>query len=290
MRSPDRRQIDAKRGIVSGGGGRSVKSYSRKTVEFRLTEALPAGVPDKSKYRLRENLALLIASTLICLMMFGFSTKAETNFTVPGIPSTLLAWSQAAKSGESSQVGQQFVDDSAFSALNSFAQQIGAEAPKLATAKSDQQFDDQTFSALRDFAQQMGVVQPESTKGEPKLADADNLMDFLRQGGAPAQSPATSTGPVAGGKHPKVPVEATFVGEKVCMTCHASQAASFEQTLMGRIGKTQKGQVRLRELPRSGIGAREGRRRTRRRRDHLVPAGRSSAHGGREQRRLPHLP
>ncbi|MGB9061953.1 MAG: DmsE family decaheme c-type cytochrome, partial [Pseudolabrys sp.] len=33
----------------------------------------------------------------------------------------------------------------------------------------------------------------------------------------------------------------TYIGAKVCTTCHASQAELFSHTLMGRIGKTQKG-------------------------------------------------
>ncbi len=52
---------------------------------------------------------------------------------------------------------------------------------------------------------------------------------------------AKGNGPVAGGTKPSAPVEASFVGAKVCVTCHATQADSFSHTLMGRIGKTQKG-------------------------------------------------
>ena len=48
-------------------------------------------------------------------------------------------------------------------------------------------------------------------------------------------------GPAAGGKSSSAPVEAHFVGDKVCATCHAPQIAEFKKTLMGRIGKTQKG-------------------------------------------------
>jgi DmsE family decaheme c-type cytochrome len=81
----------------------------------------------------------------------------------------------------------------------------------------------------------------------PKLADADNLLDFLRQGGSSSQPSAApkgasgNKGPIAGGSKPSAPVEASFVGAKVCTTCHASQAELFKHTLMGRIGMTQKG-------------------------------------------------
>jgi DmsE family decaheme c-type cytochrome len=107
---------------------------------------------------------------------------------------------------------------------------------------------DATIAALRIFAQQIGSNQSESLKGLPKLADADNLLDFLRERGsstppseAPKKGSAKGNGPVAGGTKSSAPVEASFVGAKVCVTCHATQADSFSHTLMGRIGKTQKG-------------------------------------------------
>src|ERR1700690_1327145 len=132
MRSPDRRHVDAGCRIVSGGGGRSVKSNSRKTVEFGLTEALSTDIPDKPKFRLHKKFALLAASALFCWAAFGLSqsAQAEDGFTVAGINSALPAWSQAAKSEQPSQPDRQIADDAAFSALTSFAQQIGAEAPK----------------------------------------------------------------------------------------------------------------------------------------------------------------
>ena len=46
---------------------------------------------------------------------------------------------------------------------------------------------------------------------------------------------------MAGGTRPSAPVDATYVGAKVCVTCHAAQAEAFSLTLMGKIGKTQKG-------------------------------------------------
>ena len=43
------------------------------------------------------------------------------------------------------------------------------------------------------------------------------------------------------GRSRSTPVDATYVDGKICLTCHANQAALFEKTLMGKIGKTQKG-------------------------------------------------
>ena len=199
---------------------------------------------DRTRFRLTGKLALAAASALIFCAALGLSqsAKAEGSFAVAGINSALPAWSPAANSEQPGQA-QQIADDSAISALNSFAQQIGAQAPAPANAKAaESKLDDQAYSELRAFAQRIGAGQAASIKDQPKLADADTLLDFLRQGGSSSQpAPTPKSGPVAGGKHPSAPVEAHYIGAKVCLTCHASQAAEFGKTLMGRIGKTQKG-------------------------------------------------
>ena len=96
------------------------------------------------------------------------------------------------------------------------------------------------FSTLRDFAQRVGADEPESIKGQPKLAEAQNLMEWLT---APKQelAPATSSpkGPAVGGKKNIAPVEAHFVGDKACAGCHAPLIAGFKKTSMGRISLTQ---------------------------------------------------
>jgi DmsE family decaheme c-type cytochrome len=171
-----------------------------------------------------------------------YSAKADGGFTVAGINSTLPAWSQTAKAQDLSQPRAQVSDDSAVSALTAYAQQINA--PQSAGAKTAQgsQFDDQTFAALRSFAQSMGSDKPASLKDETKLAEADNLMDWLSQPkGAPAPEAKPAKGPAAKGKHTGAPVEAHFVGDKVCLGCHSTQAAEFQKTLMGRISLTQPG-------------------------------------------------
>ena len=170
------------------------------------------------------------------------SAKAEGGFTVAGINSALPAWSQTAKAEDSSQPRGQVSDDAALSALTSYAQQINA--PQAAGAKTAQssQFDDQTFAALQSFAQSMGSDQPASLKGQTKLAEADNLLDWLSQpkerrpGGQAGERPGRER---ASTRPP--PVEAHFVGDKVCAGCHSAQIAEFKKTLMGRISLTQPG-------------------------------------------------
>jgi DmsE family decaheme c-type cytochrome len=157
---------------------------------------------------------------------------ADINSTLHGLP-------QAAGSDQLNQAPQQTADDTAVSALSSFAQQMASEPVKVpATA------DDQASAALQAFAQRLGTEKPASTKDQPKLADADNLMDWLTEpnhGASPA--PAAMPPKAAGkkGKRARPPVEAHFVGDKACLTCHATQTEEFTHTLMGRIGLTQKG-------------------------------------------------
>jgi DmsE family decaheme c-type cytochrome len=209
-----------------------VKNCGRIAFDIASNEASLAKISQKLKYRLSRKFLFFTASALICASLgLAQSVKAEGTLTVAGIQSTLRGDTQVLKSQQTVQPA----GDEAVSALNSFAQQIGTPA-----AHADRQLDDQAFAALQDFAQRLGAAQPESIKAQPKLAGS--LIEFLQQKGSSTAPAATSPkAPAAGGKKTSAPVEAHFVGAKVCLTCHASQAAAFEKTLMGRIGKTQKG-------------------------------------------------
>jgi DmsE family decaheme c-type cytochrome len=142
--------------------------------------------------------------------------------------------------------------DGVHSALRDYLQLIDRERGSPADAAQDshifsrQDSTNATYAALRASSEQIGVEQPAPTGGMTKMA-AKTLMDALRQkNAAPQSSPATpatpsSKGPAAGGTEPNAPVESTYVGAKVCVTCHANQTEAFSKTLMGRISKTQKG-------------------------------------------------
>lgn len=139
------------------------------------------------------------------------------------------------------------VQDDAFSALRQYVQLTDTDRKSVANPgqtsnQPRQESTDAAYAALRAFTKQIDIERPASTTGLPKLAEADNLLDFLRQGGSSAKpSAAPRNGPVAGGTQPSTPVDATYVGAKVCVTCNASQTESFKHTVMGRIGMTQKG-------------------------------------------------
>ena len=144
------------------------------------------------------------------------------------------------------------VQGDALSALRQYVQLIDTDRksvsdPGQTSNQPRQESTDAAYAALRAFTERIDIERPASIAGLPKLAEADNLLDFLRERGSSTQPSATpkgstkSNGPVAGGTRSAAPVEATFVGAKVCTTCHAGQAESFSHTIMGRIGKTQKG-------------------------------------------------
>ena len=133
-------------------------------------------------------------------------------------------------------------DDNAFSALASFAQTASAGSkPAGEKAARSRQGDDAIYSELTEFAQRAGATRSVSHEPRLKLAEADNavdaMKDFLRGNSAPSTAPQAPARARPAGP----PVEAHFVGEKVCMTCHAGHAESFSKTLMGRIGKNQPG-------------------------------------------------
>ncbi len=131
--------------------------------------------------------------------------------------------------------------DDALSALAGFAQTVAAGSKTSGQKATASRQDEAIYSELAEFAQRVGAKPSVSQEPRLKLAEADNavdaLKDFLRGNGTPAP-----VAPVAAPVRPAgPPVEAHFVGEKVCMTCHAGHAESFSKTLMGRIGKKQPG-------------------------------------------------
>src|SRR5207342_350809 len=118
--------------------------------------------------------------------------------------------------------------DDSLSALRDYVQSIDSGAKPVRSPDQDSrkaaqgESTDAAYAALRAFAKRIGVDEPAPTADLPKLAEADNLLDFLRglngpaQSSAPSKEPPKGKGPVAGGTKPTAPVDATFVGAKVC--------------------------------------------------------------------------
>ena len=86
-----------------------------------------------------------------------------------------------------------------------------------------------------------GPKSPPSIKDQPKLAEADNMFDWLKQGApAPTAAPPPAAGPSLTPLKAPGAVEATYIGSKVCLGCHSAVAATYATTLMGRLQRTGK--------------------------------------------------
>jgi DmsE family decaheme c-type cytochrome len=143
--------------------------------------------------------------------------------------------------------------DPAFSALREFVQSIAVDeinrkADRSPDISRSQASDDDPYSALRDFTRMIEAEQATDSPNTIKVAEADNAFDalreFLQKGGTSEQSQSPKASPPKPAKAaPKPPpVDATYVGSKVCLGCHANQAEIFSHTLMGRLrtqGKLQ---------------------------------------------------
>lgn len=185
----------------------------------------PTGLNPKS--------TILIFSVLLFGALFGFcqTVRAEADALHGGIYS-----------------------DSVYSTLVEFVKQTQPTSSNSAGVKertiTDGVYSDGAYSALREFAQRIGADQPESLRARPKLAEADDalgaLQQFLQGGGEQPKSPSQDEKPNEAKKAtPKLDgVGAISVGNKVCMTCHATLADTFGQTLMGRID-TSKNSLRF---------------------------------------------
>jgi DmsE family decaheme c-type cytochrome len=144
-------------------------------------------------------------------------------------------------------------ENGSFSALHDYVQLISANGKSASRPNPNSgnvepnESSNGAHAALRAFTDQIGVEKPTPTADLPKLVEADNLLDLWRERNSPTppsaapKGPKDDNGPVAGGTKSIAPVDATYVGAKVCATCHANQTEAFSHTLMGRIGKTQKG-------------------------------------------------
>jgi DmsE family decaheme c-type cytochrome len=76
-----------------------------------------------------------------------------------------------------------------------------------------------------------------------KVASGDSLFGSLWSGQSTQQNgvPVQAAVPAKRARAAQAAAEATLVDNKVCLTCHAAQAAEFNKTLMGRIGLQKKG-------------------------------------------------
>jgi len=169
---------------------------------------------------------------LLCWALLGLAQPARSADAV----ANLANYVQAIGAGQPQAVSVQTVS---VKELQNPHQQVGSQDPH-------QQVDDEAFAALRAYAQQVGADRPAAVPApQLQVAEAGSLLEFLQEKSAaqPNTSPGATPKPpkTAAPRSERPVINATYVGQKVCMTCHASHAAAFEKTLMGKIGKTQPG-------------------------------------------------
>ncbi len=147
--------------------------------------------------------------------------------------------------GRAEQIEKNSVSGPEYSALRDYVQQIGSNQPQTITAAPES--GDAVFTAPRAFSQRL-ADDPDKSKSqnEFKTADADNAFDALReflqkqQGGQTTPAPAEAPKTPAAVKPEQPAIAANYVGTKVCLGCHTSQATEFNHTLMGRLAQQGK--------------------------------------------------
>jgi DmsE family decaheme c-type cytochrome len=157
-------------------------------------------------------------------------------------------------STSSAAPGEALSSDPALSALRAFVQSIAADetsgaANQTAHFSRPPVDDGDAYSALREFTRIIETEQSPDDSKDIKIAEADNAFDalreFLQKGGTgdqPQSPKASAPKPARAAPKPPPPVDATYVGSKVCLGCHSTQAEAFSHTLMGRLhtqGKLQ---------------------------------------------------
>lgn len=120
---------------------------------------------------------------------------------------------------------------------------LAGHAPFIGTAPNETIATQKSRSGRGEYAALLGYAKrilpgvTPSPKRMVRVAEAQTLLQFLKEGGeaVPPEKPKVPA-PVVPKRHAPL-VQANYVGTKVCLGCHASQAATFEHTLMGRLLK-----------------------------------------------------
>jgi DmsE family decaheme c-type cytochrome len=154
--------------------------------------------------------------------------------------------SAAAAAPASSGIPPRDADHKTYFDLLDFVQLIGKDeqggAPLLAraTGSIDPEIDQHhnysavpggAHAALADFLRQHDGGRPDAGHSDNAALDGQNVAAPLV-----AEKLAAVKGP-----SPGADVAATNVGNQTCLKCHASQAATFNDTLMGKYGKVRPG-------------------------------------------------
>ncbi len=133
--------------------------------------------------------------------------------------------------------------------LRDYVHVIGASQPapaawddtRMRSRLAGRARNDDPHAALHAFVHPIPFDPYSSTRGQLRLAEADNAFDALREflqklnRSMQPEKPGAPQPAAAKAKVSSPAMDATLVGSKVCLGCHASQANVFSHTLMGRL-------------------------------------------------------
>jgi len=171
---------------------------------------------------------------LACLPVLAWSAWPQsTSFRVEDIRAALDESNRAAASGENTT-------NDPVAALANYTAALPAGHPAVRGLGAS----DGGAQPLLDYVEQREAGRPKLISATPPHGAAgerdnvvSNLMEFAREiaPGTPVIQLAAAAKAVKAAPKVAADAEATFVGSQVCMGCHASHAAAFNLTVMGRL-------------------------------------------------------
>ena len=171
---------------------------------------------------------------LACLPVLAWSAWPQsTSFRVEDIRAALDESNRAAASGENTT-------NDPVAALANYTAALPAGHPAVRGLGAS----DGGAQPLLDYVEQREAGRPKLISATPPHGAAgerdnvvSNLMEFAREiaPGTPVIQLAAAAKAVKAAPKVAADAEATFVGSQVCMGCHASHAAAFNLTIMGRL-------------------------------------------------------
>jgi DmsE family decaheme c-type cytochrome len=182
-------------------------------VEMKAVGGFAPSVGIVSKTKWKAGISAPSLFTAVGLLLLALPSNPAHAFDGISLAGVNKAFETAAPA-KTTRISMQ--GDAALNALRDFVQGLpSGQATNVAADKADD------YSGLRAYAAGLGSDQAAARK-------SDEI-----QVAAAAAAPKVTKAPAA--------AEAMIVGDKVCLTCHAGQAAAFSETLMGRINKKTPG-------------------------------------------------
>jgi DmsE family decaheme c-type cytochrome len=214
------------------------------TIQARVRFAADLiGLSGEPKSTNKIRLTRVALCALVCLPVLASGAWSQsTQFRTTDIRAALNESNRLASEGQSGGFNE------AVAALADFAKTLPNGHPSLPDGHPSiggtDAADDSSYQSLLNYVQQLKGEQPKLISATQSQAAApardeihSNLMEFAREVEPRTPNIQLAAAAKAAKSAPKVAAdaEATFVGSQACMGCHATHAASFNLTVMGRI-------------------------------------------------------